>query len=79
MVTSATVELKDYIAELSGDERTKFAAACESTVGHLKNVSYGYRPCAEKLAIAIERETKGGVRCEDLRPDVDWAFLRNTV
>lgn len=26
----------------------------------------------------IERATGGAVRCEDLRPDVDWAFLRST-
>jgi DNA-binding transcriptional regulator YdaS (Cro superfamily) len=25
---------------------------------------------------AIERATNGEVRCEDLRPDVDWAYLR---
>ena len=25
---------------------------------------------------AIERATAGQVRCEDLRPDVDWAVLR---
>lgn len=27
---------------------------------------------------AIEKATKGAVRCEDLRPDVDWAYLRAT-
>ena len=27
---------------------------------------------------AIERATDGAVRCEELRPDVDWAYLRNT-
>jgi DNA-binding transcriptional regulator YdaS (Cro superfamily) len=27
---------------------------------------------------AIERATKGAVRCEDLRPDIDWAVLRST-
>jgi len=26
----------------------------------------------------IERITSGAVRCEDLRPDVDWAYLRGT-
>lgn len=28
--------------------------------------------------IEIERATNGQVRCEDLRPDVDWAYLRGT-
>lgn len=27
---------------------------------------------------AIERFTDGAVRCEELRPDVDWAYLRNS-
>lgn len=27
----------------------------------------------------IERLTDGDVRCEDLRPDVDWAYLRKSV
>lgn len=27
---------------------------------------------------AIEKATAGTVRCEDLRPDVDWAYLRQT-
>lgn len=27
---------------------------------------------------AIERVTGEKVRCEDLRPDVDWAYLRNS-
>lgn len=26
----------------------------------------------------IEKASNGAVRCEDLRPDVDWAYLRNT-
>ena len=26
----------------------------------------------------IERITSGAVRCEDIRPDVDWAYLRAT-
>ena len=28
---------------------------------------------------AIERATRGAVRCEDLRPDVDWSVLRQPV
>ncbi|WP_323026555.1 helix-turn-helix domain-containing protein [Castellaniella sp.] len=27
---------------------------------------------------SIERETGGRVRCEDLRPDVDWNYLRTS-
>ncbi len=27
----------------------------------------------------IERTTSGRIRCEDLRPDVDWEYLRGTA
>ncbi len=27
---------------------------------------------------AIERATDGEVRCEELRPDADWAYLRSS-
>jgi DNA-binding transcriptional regulator YdaS (Cro superfamily) len=73
------MDLKTYLASLSSEQREAFATACGSTPGHLKNISYEYRTCAEKLAIAIERESKGAVRCEELRGDVDWQFLRNTA
>lgn len=73
------MDLKTYLESLPVSERDEFAKRCGSTAGHLRNVSYGYRSCAESLAIAVERESSGQVRCEDLRPDVDWAFLRNTA
>jgi DNA-binding transcriptional regulator YdaS (Cro superfamily) len=73
------MELKTYLAELSAAEREAFAAACDCALGHLNNITSNTRTCGEKLAIAIERETKGKVRCEEMRPDVDWAFLRGTA
>ena len=38
----------------------------------------GSRPIPEKRCPQIERVTEGRVRCEDLRPDVEWSVLRNT-
>lgn len=32
-----------------------------------------------KYCPEIEKATHGEVRCEDIRPDVDWGFLRGTV
>jgi len=34
------------------------------------------RPVPAERCPAIEKATGGAVRCEDLRPDVDWAYLR---
>lgn len=72
------IKLKEYIQSLSTPERVIFAEKCETTLKHLRNVSYGYKPAGESLCINIERESGGAVRCEDLRDDVDWEFLRGT-
>lgn len=43
--------------------------------GWLNSPNRDQMPPAEYCP-AIERATDGLVRCEDLRPDVDWAVLR---
>lgn len=39
----------------------------------------GSRPVPAEHCPAIERATGGAVRCEDLRPDIDWGVLRATA
>ena len=39
----------------------------------------GTRSFPAELCIPIEKATQGAVRCEDLRPDVDWSYLRGTA
>lgn len=36
----------------------------------------GYRGIPADRCPQIERLTRGAVRCEDLRPDVEWSVLR---
>ncbi len=36
----------------------------------------GRRPVPAERCPAIEKATSGEVTCEELRPDVDWAYLR---
>lgn len=54
------------------------AAACGTSLGYLRKACSTGQRIGEKICIAIERESDGAVRCEDLRPDVDWAYLRGT-
>jgi DNA-binding transcriptional regulator YdaS (Cro superfamily) len=72
--------LKDFIKQKYVDDSAlaEFAQRCGTTVGQMKQVAGGYRRAGESLAINIERESGGAVRCEDLRPDVDWAYIRST-
>ena len=39
----------------------------------------GFRRVPAERCPLIERATGGAVRCEELRPDVDWAVLRGTA
>ncbi len=68
--------LLDLWRSLDKGGREKFAWRCDTTVNHLRNIAYGGKSCGEALCINIERESGGTVKCETLRPDVDWAFLR---
>ena len=70
------MDLKTYLSTLTLKERDALAARCDTSAGHLRNISYGYRSCGLSLSIALERESGGAVTCEELRPDVDWSALR---
>lgn len=39
----------------------------------------GARPTPAERCLEIEKVTEGVVTCEELRPDVDWAYLRGTT
>ena len=65
------MELKAYLSELGAPAREAFAASCVTTLGHLKNVMYGIRPCSPELASALERCSDGAVKRWDMRAD-DW-------
>lgn len=71
-------KFRGFLMGMSVPDRDDFAARCGTSAAHLRNIAYGQKSCAEKLAIEIERESRGEIRCEDLRPDVDWAYLRGT-
>ncbi len=72
------MNLRDYIKPFDKQALDGFAAKCGTTAGQLKQVAYGYRRPGAALAISIERESSRAVACEDMRPDIDWAYLRGT-
>ena len=72
------MELKTFIKSMPVADRDGFSERCGTTYAHIRNIAYGFRVAGESLCINLERESQGAVRCEDLRPDVDWAYLRGT-
>ena len=71
--------LRKYLNGLPPADQIAFAKRCRTTVGYLRKAISARQRIGESLAIAIERESGGEVRCEQLRPDVDWAYLRRTA
>ena len=55
---------------------TKLAKEVNVTPPAVSQWISGIRRVPAERCPAIERATGGAVRCEDLRPDVDWGVLR---
>jgi len=72
------MDFRKYFYALDKAERITFASKCNTSVGYLLLVSNSKRGFSADLSIAIERESQGKVRCEDLRPSTDWAYIRGT-
>lgn len=78
---------KCRIADMNPIQRaidiTGSASALARTLGSSVPSIYswrnGTRSFPAELCPSIEKATSGAVRCEDLRPDVDWAYLRGTA
>ena len=56
----------------------KLARAIGISTSYMSQLRGGRRPLPAEYCPKIERITSGDVRCEDLRPDIDWAYLRAT-
>lgn len=67
------MDLRKFLSGMPADQREAFALNCRTTLGHLRNVMYGYRPCGVDTAVLIERHSQGAVTRQELRQD--WADL----
>lgn len=70
------MDLKTYLDERGGGLKLAQAIGVSSVI--ISQWKTGARQVPAERCPAIERATAGAVRCEDLRPDVDWAYLRAT-
>ncbi|WP_019700416.1 helix-turn-helix domain-containing protein [Paracidovorax oryzae] len=64
-------------ARIVGSQRA-LAAALGVTKGAVWQWKEDDRQVPAEHCPHIERLTSGNVRCEDLRPDVDWGYLRKS-
>lgn len=71
------MDLKTYIREMAKEARPDFAQRCGTSLGFLRLVAYGAKPCSPELAVAIDRESGGAVPYRQLCPEpkMDWTYL----
>ena len=72
------MELKKYFDSGRGNA-SRLARSIGVSLSYFSQMASGYRPISPERAISIEKATTGAVRCEDMRPDIDWAYLRGTA
>lgn len=71
-------KLKIYLNGMPPPQQAAFAQRCGTTIGYLRKAISTGQQIGEGICIAIERESGRQVLCEDVRPDVDWAYLRGS-
>lgn len=64
------MNLRDYYAQLSKDERKRLADDLGIKMGYLLNVVSGCKPVSRYLALALEQATRGLLKRQELRPDL---------
>ncbi|HOX27342.1 MAG TPA: YdaS family helix-turn-helix protein [Candidatus Krumholzibacteria bacterium] len=71
------MQLIHYIQGLGDeDKRVAFAERAGTSPAYLLQLAYGYKRASVNMCVSIEKASRGAVRCEELRKDVDWAYLK---
>lgn len=68
--------LIDFLEKQPAGYKAQLARAIGRPPSYFSRQLSGDRAFSERDCIEIEKYTSGAVRCEDILPDVDWAFLR---
>lgn len=68
-----------YLNALDKAQQEAFAARCETTVGYLRKAVSIKQKLSDGLCLRIAAASGGKVPLEELRPDVDWQYLRQAL
>ncbi len=69
-------KLIDFLARQPAGYKTSMAESMGRPPTYLSRQLAGDRAFTVADCVAVEKYTHGAVRCEDLLPDIDWAYLR---
>lgn len=72
-------KLLAYLNALPKDEREGWCRRCGTSEGYVRKAISTGAKFGPELCIAFERESGRTVTCEDVRPEVDWSYLRSSA
>lgn len=72
-------KLRAYLKSLNAQQKEAFVQDCKTSLNYLRRAISTQSRLGEGLVMRIEAASAGAVKCEDLRPDVDWHYFRSTL
>lgn len=72
------MQLQEYLNKCGRGEIARLAKAIQIAPPIVSFWATGKRQVPAERCPEIEKFTEGKVTCEELRPDVNWAVLRNS-
>lgn len=72
-------KLLDYLNQLDPKSRAEFCKGAGTSEQYLRKACSLRQQMGPQLCINIERASNRAVLCEDVRPEVEWKYLRQTA
>lgn len=69
-------KLLRYINKLGRKERSQFEQSGGVSISYIRKASSTGQRLGAEYCIAIEKATNREVTCEEIRPDIDWEYIR---
>lgn len=66
------MNLQHYLKQHRGQAARDLAQATGTSVGYLREISYGLRRPSAEMALKLERASGGLITARDIRPDLPW-------
>lgn len=71
-------KLRTYLNGLPVKDQAKYAKRSGTTIAYLrKALSTQPEKMDAAIVVRLDRESGGEVPCEELRSDIDWAYVRS--
>ncbi len=70
-------KLLSYINRLDLKQRKSFEEHGGVSIRYIRKASSTGQRLSAEYCIAIEKATDREIKCEEIRPDIDWKYIRS--